>query len=72
MNLFKGLAAALHLRPGRRVILADAANFPTDSYMAQGLAALVRGQLRLAAQAPPVALRTFADPDILVVDVASR
>ena len=43
VNLFKGLAAALHLRPGRRVILADAANFPTDSYMAQGLAALVPG-----------------------------
>lgn len=43
VNLFKGLAAALHLRPGRRVILADGANFPTDSYMAQGLAALVPG-----------------------------
>ena len=43
VNLFKALAAALHLRPGRRVILADAANFPTDSYMAQGLAALVPG-----------------------------
>ena len=43
VNLFKGLAAALHLRPGRRVVLADAANFPTDAYMAQGLAALVPG-----------------------------
>jgi kynureninase len=43
VNLFKGLAAALHLRPGRRVVLADAANFPTDTYMAQGLAALVPG-----------------------------
>lgn len=30
VNLFKGLAAALHLQPGRRVILADGANFPTD------------------------------------------
>ncbi len=43
VNLFKGLAAALHLRPGRHVVLADGANFPTDVYMAQGLADLVPG-----------------------------
>jgi kynureninase len=43
VNLFKGLAAALQLRPGRHVILTDGGNFPTDSYMAQGLAALVPG-----------------------------
>jgi kynureninase len=43
VNLFKCLAAALHLRPGRTVILAEANNFPTDIYMAQGLAALVPG-----------------------------
>jgi len=41
VNIFKCLACALHLNPGRRVILAEGNNFPTDSYMAQGLAALV-------------------------------
>ncbi|MEZ5761373.1 MAG: kynureninase [Paracoccaceae bacterium] len=41
VNLFKALAAALHLRPGRTEILAEGGNFPTDSYMAQGLADLV-------------------------------
>ncbi len=41
VNLFKCLSAALHLNPGRRVILAEGDNFPTDSYMAQGLAALI-------------------------------
>ena len=43
VNLFKCLAAALHLRPGRHVILAEGNNFPTDSYMAAGLADLVPG-----------------------------
>ncbi|OED39878.1 kynureninase [Chromatiales bacterium (ex Bugula neritina AB1)] len=41
VNLFKCLAAALHLNPDRQVILAEGDNFPTDSYMAQGLAGLV-------------------------------
>lgn len=43
VNLFKCLAAALRLRPGRTEILAEAGNFPTDNYMAQGLADLVPG-----------------------------
>ena len=41
VNLFKCMAAALHLRPERKVILAESDNFPTDSYMAQGLANLI-------------------------------
>jgi kynureninase len=40
INLFKLLAGALKLRPGRRVILTEAGNFPTDIYMAEGLAHL--------------------------------
>jgi kynureninase len=44
VNLFKLLAAALRLRPGRNVILSEAGNFPTDLYMAEGLASsLARG-----------------------------
>ena len=42
VNLFKLLAAALDQRPGRNVILTEEGNFPTDLYMAQGLAALLR------------------------------
>lgn len=42
VNLFKLLAAALDQRPGRRVILTEEGNFPTDLYMAQGLAALLQ------------------------------
>src|SRR4029078_8647157 len=36
--LFKLLGAAVRARPGRRTILSQRANFPTDLYVAQGLA----------------------------------
>lgn len=41
VNLFKLLGAALALRPGRRVILSQAGNFPTDLYVAEGIAGLL-------------------------------
>ncbi len=37
VKIFQALAAGLALRPGRRVVLSDSGNFPTDLYMAQGL-----------------------------------
>jgi len=37
IKVYQALAAALHMRPERRVILSDSGNFPTDLYMAQGL-----------------------------------
>jgi kynureninase len=40
VNVFKLLVAALKARPGRKVILTESGNFPTDLYMAQGVAAL--------------------------------
>ncbi len=49
VNLFKVLAAALRLNPGRGVILSERENFPTDLYIAQGLIGLLgeRHRLRL-------------------------
>lgn len=41
INLFKLLGAALDLRPDRRVILTEAGNFPSDLYIARGLADLL-------------------------------
>jgi kynureninase len=41
INLFKLLAAALAERSDRHVILTEAENFPTDLYIAEGLAALL-------------------------------
>ena len=37
INLFKLLAGALSLRPGRRAILTEQGNFPTDLYIMEGL-----------------------------------
>ena len=47
INVFKLLAAALSLRPNRTVILSEEENFPTDLYMAQGLAQLLGDRARL-------------------------
>jgi len=41
INLFKLIAAALRLRPERRVIVSERENFPTDLYVAQGLIELL-------------------------------
>lgn len=49
LNLFKLAAGALSLRPGRKVLLTPADNFPTDLYALEGLAGLVPGlELRIA------------------------
>lgn len=39
VNVFKALHAALGLRPGRNVIVAEAGSFPTDLYVAEGVTA---------------------------------
>jgi len=45
INIFKLLSVALQQRPERRVILTEAGNFPTDVYVADGLAALTGHEL---------------------------
>jgi len=37
-NIYKALQAALSMRPGRSVIVAEGDSFPTDLYMAEGVA----------------------------------
>lgn len=37
IKVFQALAAALKMRPDRKVILSDSGNFPSDLYMAEGL-----------------------------------
>jgi kynureninase len=49
VNLFKVLVGALRLRPGRRVIIGEAGNFPTDMYVAAGVAELLGAELRCVA-----------------------
>ncbi len=65
VNLFKLLAGALRLRPGRKVILSEPDNFPTDLYVAQGLASLLGGvELRLV---PPAELAAALDESVAVL-----
>jgi len=66
VNLFKLIAAALRLRPERRVILSESENFPTDLYIAQGLIALLgdKHELRLVA---PDAVAGAIDSDVALV-----
>jgi kynureninase len=37
IKVYQAIASALEMRPGRRVILSDSGNFPSDLYMADGL-----------------------------------
>ena len=46
VNLFKLIASALEVRPGRTTILSEAGNFPTNLYMAQGVSRM-RGDVAL-------------------------
>jgi kynureninase len=47
VNLFKLTVAALRARPGRRTVVTDELNFPTDLYVLQGAIDLLGGQHRL-------------------------
>ncbi|MBU2956850.1 kynureninase [Paracoccus sp. 1_MG-2023] len=49
IKLFQALSAALALRPDRRVILSDGGNFPSDLYVAEGVARATGATLRVVA-----------------------
>ncbi|MES2152242.1 MAG: kynureninase [Pseudomonadota bacterium] len=71
LNLFKALAAALHMQrdSARRVIVTERSNFPTDIYMAEGLASwLGRGyQVRLVDSVEQIAAAVDADCAVLML-----
>ena len=64
--LFKLLASAVRARPGRRTILTQRRNFPTDLYVAQGLAEML--SLELKAVEPDEVLAAI-DDDTAVVTI---
>lgn len=63
-NIFKLAVAACRARPGRRTILSEPGNFPTDLYVASGVAATLGVQLRTV---PAEALVNAIDDDTAVV-----
>ena len=52
VNLFKLAWAAMDAQPGRKVLLTDVGNFPSDRYVLEGVAERQRGQLRLVPTDP--------------------
>ena len=52
IKVFQAVAAAVKLRPERRVILSDSGNFPSDLYMAEGLVAALGQGYRLKVVEP--------------------
>ncbi|MDP5308547.1 kynureninase [Paracoccus spongiarum] len=64
IKVFQALSAARALRPDRRVILSDSGNFPSDLYVAQGLARAVDAELRVVA---PEDVTAAIDGDLAVL-----
>jgi len=64
VNLFKLIAAALAMRPDRKVILSEPGNFPTDLYMIAGLEAQGLAARRLA---PREALAAALDDGVALL-----
>ena len=67
INLFKVLAAALKLNAGRRVILSQRDNFPTDLYMAQGLIDLTGAHALRVVEAEDIAAAIDEDTAVLML-----
>lgn len=70
-NLFKVLAAALRVQqtrdPKRKVIVSEASNFPTDLYIAQGLADLLQQGYSLRLVHAPEEIDAAVDADTAVL-----
>jgi kynureninase len=64
VTLFKTLVAAARLRPGRSVIVVEPTTFPTDGYIAAGVARTLGMELRWCDPADPAA---SLDDDVAVL-----
>ena len=64
VNLFKLLVAALRMRPGRTVVLGERGNFPTDAYVAEGVAEITGTQFRAV---PPEEVMAALNEDVAVL-----
>ncbi|WGW05562.1 kynureninase [Tropicibacter oceani] len=67
IKVYQALGAAVKMRPGRRVILSDSGNFPSDLYMAQGLIDLLGQGYELRTPAPEDAAQAITDEVAVVM-----
>ncbi|MDE2922944.1 MAG: kynureninase [Acidobacteriota bacterium] len=70
LNLFKLLGALVMKARGRSVVLADRGNFPTDLYMAQGLARLLEGSGASLRLTTPEDIESAFGSDVAVATVS--
>lgn len=73
VNLYKLALATLDAQPGRRVIVTDDRNFPSDRYVLEGVAQSRKGQLRQVPVDPlegitPDRLHTYLADDVALVE----
>ncbi len=66
IKVYQALAAALKMRPDRRVVLSDNGNFPTDLYMAEGLIKTIDKGYELRTPAPEDVIDAITE-DVAVV-----
>jgi kynureninase len=63
IKMYQALASALEMRPGRKIVLSDSGNFPTDLYMADGLLASL-GRAHVLKIVEPEAVEAAIDEDV--------
>lgn len=66
ISLFKTMAAALRARPDRRVMVLEPTTFPTDGYVAQGVADLTGAEIRWCDPSDPLAA---VDDDVALLSL---
>jgi kynureninase len=67
VNLFKLLVAAARLRPGRKTILAERGNFPSDNHIVDSVARMLGLKARLV---PAAEIAAAIDRDTAVVELS--
>jgi kynureninase len=67
INLFKVVVAAARLNPGRKVVLAEAGNFPSDNYIVESAARLLGLTVRYV---PASEIAAAIDGDTAVVELS--
>ena len=67
IKVYQALAAALKMRPGRKVILSDNGNFPSDLYMAEGLVGLLGQGYELRAPDPEAVAEAITEEVAVVM-----
>ena len=67
VKVYQAVAAALKLQPGRKTILSDTGNFPSDLYMVEGLIKTLEKGYRLKTVAPDAVMAAIDDTVAVVM-----